>query len=367
MALIVTGVMAWRAPDTPQGDERGFLYYGTMQAELYLACLGGDSEACQDRRWAEPYDGYGSRNPKLGLYLLGAVDHATRGLPTVRRVPAMRLIWGGLAALGVGFMAALGGPRSRWAGLVAAGLLLSHPVFRAGQVALLLDGPMLLFSLAALLCAQRGLEVSRGRQGALLLGAATLAGLAVTCKLYALAVMASVGVMLLLHRRRIAWQGWAGFAAGLLLGAAVFVGTNPYLWQQPMEALRAMTTGHVLAQQGELGAAGTGWANLRFLAWLPLSLPVEPILDSRSQLQGLEPGWSLWSGAVLAALGLLAALRQRRWFPVVFLLASLALSAWVVTRFEASWLYPRALLLPSVAIAWLASHAVALVPRRWGR
>ena len=32
VALVVSCVMALQASDTVQGDERGFLYYGTMQA-----------------------------------------------------------------------------------------------------------------------------------------------------------------------------------------------------------------------------------------------------------------------------------------------------------------------------------------------
>ena len=77
LALAVTA--ASRAPDTVQGDEKGFLYYGTMQAELYSGCVKGDVEACSDWRWSEPYQAYGSNNPKVGLYVLGALDHATRG------------------------------------------------------------------------------------------------------------------------------------------------------------------------------------------------------------------------------------------------------------------------------------------------
>ncbi len=365
-ALLVSGFMASRAPDTPVGDERGFLYYGTMQAELYLSCLRGEREACQDWRWTEAYDGYGSRNPKLGLYLLGAVDHATRGLPVEQRVRAMRLIWGGMAALCVWLLALLGGGRHGVAGLVAAGLLLLHPVFRASQVALLPDVPMLLFILWALLCVRQGLQASRGRKAGLLLAAGALLGLGVACKLYALAGLGAVATMLLVHRRSVGWRGCLGFGLGLVIGAAVFAGSNPYLWQQPTEALRAMTTGHVLAQQGALAGAGTWLSTLGYLAWLPFSLPVEPILDSRTQLQGLEPGWSLWVGGALGALGLFGAIRRRRWLPVLFLLSSFGLAAWVVTRFDAAWLYPRALLLPSVAVAWLGSSVVDLLPRKWG-
>jgi hypothetical protein len=369
VALVLSCVMATRASDKVQGDERGFLYYGNMQAELFVGCVKGDREACHDWRWAEPYDGYGSHNPKLGMYMLGVVDHATRGLQRDQRVPAMRLLWGLMAALCVAGMAWLGGGgRTRAGGALAALLLLVHPVFRASQVALLPDLPMLLLVFGALACTQAAVG-SRGlRQGSWLLGAGVLTLLAVACKLYALALVPVVLVGLLLARRSVGWRGWLGLLLGLLVGVALFVGLTPPLWYAPADALRAMTTGHVLAQQGALGGAGSGLASLRYLAWLPFSMPLVPTLDCRSEVMGLGPLWSAWVGGGLCALGLVLHLRRRRWLPLLFLLSSFALTAWVITRFDPSWLYPRTFLLPSVAAVWLASSALDALwtPRRPG-
>jgi hypothetical protein len=356
VALLVSCAMALRAPDTVQGDERGFLYYGNMQAELFVGCVRGDDEACQDWRWHEPYDGYGSHNPKLGMYLLGAADHATRGLARERRVPAMRLIWGVMAALCVAGMAWLGaGGRALAGGTVGALLLLLHPVFRASQVALLPDLPMLVFVLGALICAQAGL-VSRGaRQGLWLLDAGMLMMLAIACKLYALALVPVLLLAPLLAWRQVGWRGWLGLLVGVLVGVAIFVALTPPLWHSPVEALQAMTTGHVAAQQGSLTGLGSGAASLRYLAWLPFSLFLVPALSWRSEIAGLGPLWLSWAGVVLCALGLLMHLQRRRWLPVLLLVSSFAVTAWVITRFEPSWLYPRAFLLPSVAAVWLAS------------
>ncbi|MFH1469730.1 MAG: hypothetical protein ABIO70_35415, partial [Pseudomonadota bacterium] len=95
-AFALAVATALTAPVELLGDERGFGAYATMQAEQYVACLGGDAGACRDPRWDEPYQGYGSANPKLGMLVLGGLDHATRWLPHERRVPARRL---GMAAL----------------------------------------------------------------------------------------------------------------------------------------------------------------------------------------------------------------------------------------------------------------------------
>ncbi len=356
VALVSSVVMALRAPDTVEGDERGFLYYGTMQAEMFAGCVKGAPEACEDWRWAESYDGYGVHNPKLGLYMLGVVDHATRGLERDHRVPAMRVIWGVMGALCVVAMAMVGrGGGARLGGLVAAAVLLVHPVFRAAQVALLPDLPMLLFVLGALVCTQRGLAARRTRQGLWLLDAGVLVGLAVSCKLYALVLVPVVPGAMLIAWSRVGWRGWVGLALGLAIGAGVFVGTNPYLWSHPHEALVAMTSGHVLAQEGALTGLGSGLDSLRYLGWLPFSFPLVPSVTSRSEIVSLGPLWISWIGVALSALGLLMHIGRRRWLPALFLVSSFALTAWVITRFDPSWLYPRAFLLPSVAAAWLAA------------
>jgi len=368
-ALVISIVMALHAPGVVQGDEKGFLYYGTMQAEMFVGCVGGDDQACVDWRWAEPYEGYGSHNPKLGLYMLGVVDHATRGLPVQHRVPAMRLVWALMGALCVGGLALLArNDRARAGGIMAGVLLLGHPVFRACQVALLPDLPMLLFVLAALLCAQKGLAARRVGQGLWLMDAGALAGLAVATKLYALALLPVLLLMVIVGWRKVGWRGWLGLMLGLAVGLLVFVGTNPYLWHHPQEALRAMTAGHVLAQHGTLTGIGTGMDSLRFLAWLPFSMPLVPPLNSRSEIMGLGPIWITWFGVMISAIGLVMHILRRRWLPVVFLVSTFALTAWVITRFEPSWLYPRAFLLPSVAAVWLASCVLdGLGPPAGGR
>jgi hypothetical protein len=368
VALIASTVMALRASDRVQGDERGFLYYGTMQAEMYWACVSGVEEACSDWRWAEAYDSYGSRNPKLGLYALGLVDHATRGLEREQRVPAMRLIWGLLASLCVAGTAWLAsGGRVRGGGLVAASLLLVHPVFRASQVALLPDLPMLLFVIGALICCSQALVSRRLKQGLWLLDAGVFVGLAVATKLYALARLPALALWLLVSRGRLGWRGWLGLGLGLGLGGLVFVGSNPYLLSEPGVAMAAMTSGHVQALGGALGGGGSGWASLRYLGWLPFSLFV-PILDCRSEIQGLIPLWGAWLGWVLCGLGTIMHIKRGRWLPLLFALSTFGLTAWVITRFDPGWLYPRAFLLPSVAAVWLASGVLdALAGPRWRR
>jgi hypothetical protein len=362
VALLVSSVMALRAPDTVQGDERGFLYYGNMQAEMYWACVTGQGEACDDWRWGEAYQGYGVHNPKLGMYLLGLADQATRGLQTEQRVPAMRLFFGLLASLCVAGMAWLGaGGRARLGGVLAACLLLIHPVFRACQVSLLPDLPMLLLVIGALIGTQAAIESRSWRQGLWLLDAGLLVGLAISTKLYALALLPAVLGALLIRARDVGWRGWLGLMLGLALGAAVFVGSNPYLWADPAVALRAMTVDHVHALQLQGLAAdmatlepGLGLTSVGYLGWLPFTL-VTPLLDPRSEIHGLAPLSWTWLGIVLGGMGLLLHMERRRWLPVLWALSCFGLTAWVVSRFDPSWLYPRTFLLPSMAAVWLGS------------
>ncbi len=361
---------AARAPDTVQGDEKGFLYYGTMQAELYLACVKGVDEACQDWRWAEPYQGYGSHNPKLGLYALGVMDHATRGLERDRRIPTMRALMGLISSLAVAGLAwlcmAAGGGRST--GLLAAACLLVHPVFRSAQVALLPDVPMVLLAVLALAASCTGLRARGWPQAAWLVLAGILAGLALACKLYAVALFPWMLAAVLLHRLS-GWRAWLAVCVGWLGGGLAFVATNPYLWLQPGEALRALTTGHVVAQGGEPLGWGAGLESLAASWWAPFTL-LEPTMTARSQLQDLGPGLGLLVGGAVLALGLAVALARRRWLPAIWLLFTTGLAAYVVSRFEPAWLYPRAFLLPALGLAWvvgqLDASALASLSQRLG-
>ena len=359
-AFTLAVVAALRAPVELLGDERGFGAYATLQAEQYVACLGGDSGACRDPRWDEPYQGYGSANPKLGMLVLGGLDHATRWLPHERRVPARRLGMALLAGLSASLLAALtrrgGGP---FGGLLAVGLLLAHPVFRAASAALLPDLPLLFASLGCLLALDLALETRPGaRRAALLLVAGAAFGLALACKLYALALLPAGAAMLGLRRARLGLGGFGVGTAGLALGLGLFVALDPRLWWEPGVALRAMTVDHVAAQGGAPLAATAG--GLPWL-WLPFSLPL-PVLETRTQVQDLAPSWPALFGATVALAGGLTAALRRRWLPLVWLASSLALCAWVISRFEPPWLYPRAFLLPAVAVSWLGG---LIDPRAW--
>ena len=173
-----------------------------------------------------------------------------------------------------------------------------------------------------------------------LVAAGALAGLAAACKLYAASLFPVMLVILALWRRTVGLRGGLAAALGWLVGAAVFVGSNPYLWQQPGAALRAMTTGHVQALGGQaLGLEGL--ESLAWLLWVPVSL-FEPSMDARTQLLDLQPGLGAMFGGVL----------------------------YVVSRFEPSWLYPRAFLLPALAVAWICAQldgrAIAGMARRLG-
>ncbi|MFH1469810.1 MAG: hypothetical protein ABIO70_35825, partial [Pseudomonadota bacterium] len=244
-------------------------------------------------------------------------------------------------------------------GLLAVGLMLAHPVFRAASAALLPDLPLLVLTLGSLLALQIGLEARPGgRRVALLLASGALFGLALACKLYALALL-PVGVgMIWLRRSPLGISGLGVACAGLVLGLGLFVGLDPRLWWEPLAAIRAMTVGHVAAQGGAPLAPTLG--GLAWL-WLPFSLPL-PSLDSRTQVQGLAPGWPVLVGAALALAGGAVAVLRRRWLPLSWTASSLLLCAWVISRFEPAWLYPRAFLLPAVALCWLGGLAD---PRAW--
>jgi len=364
LALGVVLPAAWRAPGELEGDERGFVEYGMLQAELYLDCLRGTEGAWSDFRWGESYGHYGRNNPKLGLYLVGAMGHATASIEDpARRVLALRLLMGLLAAACAVAAAALGARRlSPLAAWLAAAWLLASPVFRSVQVALLTEIPMLLFALLSLATLEQASGWGRGRRWAWLAASGVLAGLAISCKLTALALLPAVGLVLV-FRRGLTWRCWLAVAGGWLAGAALFVVSNPYLAAQPLEALGALTTGHVSSLGGEPWSMAAGGDSLAYLLWVPFLL-VRPGLEAHQQLLDLQPGLLYLAGLLLCALGLGLSLARRRLLPAAWLLSSLLLTAYVVTRFPESWLYPKVFLLPSVAVAWCFAFVDPSASRR---
>lgn len=279
LVLVVSSGVLFRAVPTTSfhGDESGWITSGYYYTRLLLS---GDTEL---RRWeGRSCASWGSLNMNLGKWLFGfplllqpsrerpefrafydfnvsLEENRARGrvppaetLAVARRVSAVFGVLCCLALFALGTAA-----MNEWAGLLAAGLTLSHRLFVVSVTRAMTDSAYLFFLLglaflAVLFCrAERRGEVLKYS-----LGCGIFAGLACSIKITGLPLGAAVFGGCCLYRVvkgtlkvRVAAAG-----AGLALAAALLVvyALNPYFWPivAPREVPRTTTS-------GSLPSAGT--------------------------------------------------------------------------------------------------------------
>ncbi len=353
LAWVVIAASLLFQPDTLVHDEPGFLAAANQLAPLYADGLTG-GDGFSDPLWSESLSHYGSHNPKVGLYTLAAIDRITT------RVAAQRLLMGTLAALTAALLFILAArTTSPTAGWCTLALLLASPAFRNVQAAMLPDLPMALFTAAALLvlAALHRRSHAPSRTVALLLLLGLLAGLAVSCKLYAAALAPVIPLALAhrVHERPTLLAG--GLAAATVLALAVFVGTNPMLWHDPLDGLHHMTSGHLAVWGGSSSAFHTASLGTMALhtayAWLPPGLVHGHALPfPLAWIMSAAVGW------LLCAIGILLAARRRTWLPVLWFACSTLFLAWTVSRLHPSWILPKVFLLPNLGLVWAGGLAL---------
>jgi len=357
----------WHSSFPTGGDELGFARTASELVLAYGRCLRFEAGAWSDPIWSDDLDNYGAPNPRVGVYVVGLVGLSVeRAVPQHHRFTATRITMNVMMALCVVLAAWLAASLSSpCAGLTATALLLVHPVVRASKAVILPEIPLLLFSLLALLALVKGLGARRGGQARfwLLVMAGLCVGLAIACKLYAVALLPVFALALAMGARRLGFSGLAAGALGLLLGAAAFVFTNPLLVVDPLGGLRAMSSGHLSVLGGSSQPLGGGLEQVSLMLrwslelWGPIAPPLEELIKHP------EPSW-VHPGALLVTLGLFGALLRRQVVPVAWLLCTLALVGWVVSRLPLDWLVVKTCLLPSVAIVLVCSCADPLVLAR---
>lgn len=370
-ALLVPFVGSW--PEWIGGDELGFVESGKTLSSAYVE--GWSRRDFSDPVWKAPLNNYGCYNPRVGLFLLGALGHATAGMEEGPRVRTLRSVAALCSAVCVALLFSIVRTTySTSSGVVASVLLMLHPAFRSMSSALLPDVPMTLFALAALLCATAFLAEDKGGKRlvrptgwthGLVVGFGLFAGLAISCKLYAVALLAVVP-LLVWRARHHPWAHAPSFAGAAALALAVFYVSNPLLYAHPLEGILTMTSGHMGVWVGYSPAFD--WFSLitagdtLFGLFVFGHVDVDKDIYRLSQLTAL-PG-IVHVGIVLCVVGAVIAAARRNFIALAWLAASFGLVGYVMSQFphELLWGHPRQLILPVTALIWtIAGIDVAAV------
>ncbi|HET7770373.1 MAG TPA: glycosyltransferase family 39 protein [Chloroflexota bacterium] len=337
-----------------------------------------------EAEWREEF--YFYSQPQVGKLLIGAAqaavgsageapvyDYDWQRLPSENaaagRVPeAAALLAGRTVGAALGWAGCvtlwwlavlLGAPR---AGPLAAVLLASQPLWLANARRAGLDVPALTLGLLAAAMAVEGAR--RGRQR-WWLAAGALGGLAVGTKYVALlALAAAIPFVVQRAWSERQWRGAAGPLLAAVLGVAVFAGTNPALWHDPLLGVN-VSLGFLSGQaegmrhtMPEFGAPP--WVALQMVdrVFWPLG---GPKVVEQSLPEPLRPGTY---GTPVIALGVLVALALARrgerglgaaaaWGALVFCALAISLPTW-----WERWHVP---LVPPLAL--LAALGLASLPR----
>lgn len=309
--------------------------------------------------WQEPLENYGSPNPRIGVLVVGAVgliaEAATRPNEPVQLT---RTLMAGIAALSPTFLFLLlcGDRRARWptvGAIIGVALLLSNPTFRSIESSPTPDVPMLaaVFVSLALMARmeQRGAVSTSG-----MLILATLLGVGVSTRLYAVALFPTALVLVAVIYRGTPRQAMKWLVALLCVGVTIFVATNPLLYSNPIHGLKLMTIDHFPTHGGDampFSRPGS-LASMTTFPW-PVSQPTETVAQSHLSPESSPSYQAVLWGVSLSLLGLVHAIRTRQFVAITWFISAFAVITYVVCSFPPVWIRQKVFLLPASGLVWL--------------
>jgi len=197
------------------------------------------------------------RNPRFALYILGGLDLAAQKtqkiLYNVDRNIIRKIL---LAVIAAGsttlFYLLVKTSVSQYAGMIAVMFLLINPYFQLISRSVLLELPMLFFTLCALLelvYLEKKLQYPLPWKSILRFG--FLAGMAVSCKLYAFPLYPSFLIIILSQKTKFVLKDRIKAVFLIVFcGLAIFVVTNSSLRHNFFEGIKDMTINHLSNKNG---------------------------------------------------------------------------------------------------------------------
>ena len=206
-------------------------------------------------------DEYSRRNPRLALYIFGGLDVLAKNIHNIfHDVETLIILKLLLSAIAAGCTAAfyllLKTTLSQRAGIIASVFFLVNPFFKLIRSAVLLELLMLFFILWALLAiAFMEIKLKKGVPPWKTLSVfGVLAGLAISCKLYAFPLYPTFLFVLFSQRTRFKCNDSVKMLSWVLfLSIGVFIISNPILYHNFFTGMKDMTTGHLANKSGSVG------------------------------------------------------------------------------------------------------------------
>ncbi|HPM77057.1 MAG TPA: phospholipid carrier-dependent glycosyltransferase [bacterium] len=342
----------------PKLDECGFITTGQTLLPLYIQEFIGKHDF-SNPLWRENFGNSGSPHPKVAFYLIASFIEAAK-IVKINPRWFMAVLAAGCVVLMMNLVQTNRSGdaiSSRWLAIGAGCLLLINPIFRMLQVVLYAEIPQLLFALAALVAlAQFDAALRNGQfRWFLLFGFGLFAGFSISCKLYSVILFFT---FILYSLATIGSFGRRWLPANLLvgmMGLAVFIGTNPLLWQDFWFGIGEMSYRHLAYDAGH--PTHLNLTSLKYFITYPFAVYSPSFYDYR--VMGVMPIFLrtdlpfIVLGYLLTGLGLVRAVRTKNWLPLCFALSCIVFMGYITMTMSPGQKAPRNYLMPVAALIWL--------------
>lgn len=342
-------------------DEHGFVVAGSLLFNEFFIERDYSSDV-----WQQDLDNYGVHNPRVGLYILGGLNQFTNLLYSKfyfendNKIFLLRCFVSVFAAGSVLliFLFFLKSEGKKTA-FIAVFLLLVNPIFRSIQSALTTDIYMFFFFALSLFCLLIIDEFCQKRQWSFkwFLLFALAAGLAVSCKIYAVCIYFTLCLVLLKNFSRDMWQknilSFLLVSFGIL---AVFVISNPLLYTDFFNGMYALTKGHVEVSEYPVIL---NVLELRHMFLSPYLLFRWNAFDIAG-ISNQEP--MIFVDYVVIAFiyvfvirGMFVCCMRKRYLPVFLFVVSKLWIAYPIMALGYYWIIPKMFMITTVAIIYMVS------------
>lgn len=358
----------------PKLDECSFITTGRTLLPLYTHEFIKNHDF-SNPLWRENFGNSGSPHPKVAFYLIASFTEAAK-LFKINPRWFMAVLAAGCVVLMMNLVQANQGGQviaARWLVIGAGCLLLINPIFRMLQVVLYAEIPQLFFALAALVAlAQFDAALRNGQfRWILLFGFGLFAGFSISCKLYSVILFFTFVLYSLVMIMRF---GKRWLPANLLVGImgwAVFIFTNPLLFQDFWFGIGEMSIKHLEYDAGT--PTDFNWPSIIYFLFYPF-LIYSPKFYNYVSSQ-IVPHYSLVElpfiiiGYILTVIGIVNVVVTKNWLPLLFAFCCFAFMGYIQLTMPVGAKLPRNLLFPAVSMIWLYAQfdwrRLIRFARRW--
>lgn len=338
-------------------DELGFVSTGRVLFDAFF--IDGDWKG---KIWFETFGGYGANNPRLGVFVLGAIHYCLSLFYDVavdvdllsaafeKIIPPFRICYSVFSALSVvGIYFLIKKMVNKKTAAVACILFLINPIFLSVYDALVPDTLLLFFAVLSLICF---LYFQKKQNYFWLILSSVLVGICISIRMYGFSVYLVFLMMLCFYFSK---KSLKYFLFGTLIVAGIIICLNPLLHADFFYGLKMLTSGHV----DQL----TGADKILKISELKLLFTYPYVLFSGEKFslfaideQPLNVSfWYLLATYVLVVRGIFVSFKQKYFLLIFLFLASHLWMIYPVLVLGNSVLIPKSFLLPALSVVLLVA------------